>query len=92
MSSNLPSRVVLRLHRVTPLGRRKCGEQRLALLQRARARWGKIRAHAVYAVLARALLSAHMRAAERLYAPGGAGYVHAREDFEARADKLPRLM
>ena len=32
------------------------------------------------------------RKAERVYAPDGAGYVHARDDFEARADKLPRLM
>ena len=59
---------------------------------RARVRWGKIRAHAAYAVLARALLSAQGRALERRYAPGGAGYVYARDDFEARADKLPRLM
>ena len=37
-------------------------------------------------------LSAQGRALERRYAPGGAGYVYARDDFEARADKLPRLM
>lgn len=59
---------------------------------RARHRWGQVRVHVAYAVLARTLLSAHARAAERAYAPGGAGYVHARDDFEARADKLPRLM
>ena len=65
-----------------------CGAPRMC----ARARWGKVRARVPYGVLARALLSARARAAERVYAPGGAGYVLVRDEFEARAQKLPRLM
>ena len=59
---------------------------------RARVRWDAVRrALTAYSLLARALLSAQARAAERVYAPGGAGYVLARDDFEARAQKQPRL-
>ena len=45
------------------------------LRQRARALWAKAR------VLVRGLLRAHARAAERVYAPGGIGFVRARDEF-----------
>ena len=59
---------------------------------RARALWAKARrAHYVARVLARGLLRAYVRATERVYAPGGIGYVRARDDFEERAHKQQRV-
>ena len=62
--------------------------------ERAKALWAVARrAHSshVAQVLARGLLCAHARAKERVYAPGGIGYVHARDEFEERARKLQRV-
>ena len=50
---------------------------------RARDLWGRARALAAYAVLARALLSARVRAVERVWAHGGVGYLCVRDHFEA---------
>ena len=61
---------------------------------RARVRWDNIRrALTAYSLLAHALLPAQARAAKRAYAPGGAGYMYARDDFEAcvHARKQQRL-
>jgi len=60
---------------------------------RVRALWAKVRrAHSSYVarVMARGLLRAHARAAERVYAPGGIGYVHARDEFVRASVKRAR--
>ena len=53
---------------------------------RARSLWAKARRYYyVRCVLACGLRRAHARAAERAYAPGGAGYAEVRDDFSACA-------
>ena len=60
--------------------------------ERAKALWAKGRRCArAYGVLARGLLQALARATERVYAPGGIGFVQARDEFEA-SEKRARLM
>ena len=44
----------------------------------------------VYARLTQVLMLAHARAVERVYAPGGIGFLEVERDFEERAAKSQR--
>ena len=65
------------------------------LRMRVRALWSVARrAHSSYVarVLARGLLRALARASERVYAPGGIGFMHVRDEFDRARAKQQRLI